>query len=105
MDRKMLVVFGIVTLLTLAVLLTHGQKTRRGKYRWVSRRMIRQRPTKSMTASSSHAQIQPVGSAAQNNQNDSGSGQQDFKSPEDAQEYWKNMYENGDVSQPSEPGF
>ncbi|KAL9966148.1 hypothetical protein ACROYT_G024174 [Oculina patagonica] len=97
MDRRVLVVFGIVILFTITVLLTDGQKTRR-KSPW-SRRFIRQRPTKAMSGGS-QAQINPAQSA-QNSQQQ----QQDFDSPEDAEDYWRIIYENGDISQPSEPGF
>lgn len=91
MDRKVLVAFGILILFTITVLLTDGQKTRR-KSPW-SRRFIRQRPTKAMTGGS-RPQINPAESA-QNSQDQ----QQDFDSAEDAEEYWRIIYENGKWSQ------
>lgn len=90
MDRKVSVVFGVVVLLTIAVLLTDGQRTRR-KSPWHTRRFIRQRPTKAMPGNS-RAQINPGASSPQDSQDQ----QQDFDSPEDAEEYWRIIYENGE---------
>ena len=89
MDRKVLISFGIVILFTIAVLLTDGQKPRR-RNPW-SRRFIRHRPTKAMPGSG-RVQINPA-QQVQNGQNQP--QQQDFDSPEDAQEYWSIIYENG----------
>lgn len=94
MERKALAVFGIIILLTVAVLLTDGQKPRQNRP-WYTRRFTRQRrPTKAMPGGSSRVQINPV-RPAQNNPNE----QQDFDNPEDAQEYWRIIYENGKCSQ------
>lgn len=45
-----------------------------------------------MPGGSSGVQIMPVGPA----QDDSPNEQQDFDSPDDAQEYWRVIYENGE---------
>lgn len=93
MERKAFAVFGILILLTVAVFLTGAQK-RRWKTTWYGRRFARRtrNPTKAMPGGSSGVQIMPVGPA----QDDSPNEQQDFDSPEDAQEYWRVIYENGE---------
>jgi len=91
MERKALAVFGILILITVAVLLTDAQKRRSKRPPWYARRFTRRKPTKAMPGGSSGVQINPVRPA----QNDNPNEQQDFDSPEDAQEYWRVIYENG----------
>jgi len=90
MERKVFAVFGILILITVAVLLTDA-KNRRWKKPWYQRRFTRRNPTKAMSGGSTGAQINSVRPA----QNDNPNEQQDFDSPEDAQTYWKVIYENG----------
>ena len=88
MERKALAVFGILTLLTVAVLLTGAQKRRP----WYTRRFTRHNPTKAMPGGSGGVQINPVRPAPNDDPND----QQDLNSQEDVQEYWRVIYEDGE---------
>lgn len=95
MERKALAVFGILILIAVAVLLTDAQKRRWKRPPWYTRRFTRRNPTKAVPGGSSGVQITPVRPA----QNDNSNEQQDFDSPEDAQEYWRVIYENGKWNQ------
>lgn len=95
MERKALAVFGILILIAVAVLLSDANKRRWKRPSWYNRRFTRRNPTKAMPGGSSGVQITPVRPA----QNDNPNEQQDFDSPEDAQEYWRVIYENGKWNQ------
>lgn len=92
--NKFLLLVGILTLLTIAVLLTDGQNSRR-RYPWYSRRYIRRsRPTKPQTGS---GRIPVKISPAESPQNRVENGSQDFGNRQDADEYWRDLFEDGKI--------
>ena len=95
MNRKILATFAILTFLTIAILSRTGvdaNKSRR-RFRWYNRRMIRhtRRPTNSISGIS-QGKVDSVKSA-QKNEDDT--EQQGFDTPEQAEEYWESLYQDG----------
>ena len=91
MNRFLLGV-GILALLAVAALLTDGQNSRR-RLPWYYRRYIRRsRPTKPQTGS---GRIPVKINPAEPPQNRVENGSQDFDNGQDADEYWRDLFENG----------
>ena len=86
MNRNILFVFGILTLLTIAVFLTDSSKSR---FRFHERRFLRRLRT---TAKPTRRYRTPVRQDQNNQQSDSRHG---FKNREDVHEYYDDIYENG----------
>lgn len=98
-SRHILAVLGILSLLVIVVLLSEGQTTRQ-RFRWLQRRLIRKRPTRPPPG---HVKIGNSPSDSVKSRPKSQS--QDFNNANDVDEYWTDLYDNGDISNPYEPGL
>ena len=93
MNRNILFAFGILALLIVAVLLTDSKNTgRRFGRKWNTRRFMRKRPTRPASGNI------PVPVNPEAPQNKPQNEIQDFSSPEEVDEYWGDIYENGKSS-------
>ena len=92
MNKNILFGFGLLTLLSIAFLLTDGENTNtRRRYKWTTRRFIRRRPTKPSTGN-----VQVRINPANPKQNSRTQNEiQDFDNREGVEEFWREMYENG----------
>ena len=89
MNRNILFVFGILTLLTIAVFLTDSSKSR---VRFYDRRFLRSRWRLRTTAKPTRRYRTPLHQAQNNQQSDS---RPSFDNQEDVHEYYDDIYENG----------
>ena len=95
MEMKLVILLGIVTMLTLAVVLLDGAKTnQRRRYSWAQRRLIRRRPKPTNAGSG----VKPLASNSNRVQIPTWRGQQDFDDEEEAKDFWDFIYENGEIS-------
>lgn len=86
-STHVIVGLGILSLLTIAVLLSGGQTTPQ-RSRWLRRRLIRKRPTKTPLE---HVQVgnSPSGSVKNRPQSET----QDFDNANDAARYWTDVHD------------
>lgn len=96
MNRNILFVFGILTLLTIAVFLTDSSKSR---VRFHDRRFLRSRWRLRPTAKPTRRYRTPLRQAQNNQHSDS---PPIFTDQEDVRKYYDDIYENGDLSYPED---